>query len=141
MKTVLDYLNKHGKYEHDFKGRAFEIELIGERVLLTRENGKIHVIDANQKGWSIEADIQDILENDKIEIRFCNECGKPFDAGYIAGDGDWYCCEECFEGAMNETYGKGKWRPTEDEGENGGYYESLDGDEWEDTSIFYTEWY
>ena len=141
MKTIVDYLQTNKRYEHDVKGRAFDLELIGERVLLKRENGTQHIIDANQTGHDIEIAIQDILEHDKIEIRFCEECGKPFDAGYIAGDGDWYCCEECFEDAMNKTYGEGKWRPTEDEGEYGGYYESLDGDEWVDTSIYYTEWY
>ena len=42
---------------------------------------------------------------------------------------------------MNTTYGKGKWRPSEEEGENGGFYEfqACDGF-WEDTGIFYTEW-
>lgn len=141
MKTIVNYLKKHGKYEHDVKGRAFELELIGECILLRRENGKEHVISTNQKGWGIEIDIQNILEHDKIEIRFCEECGKPFDAGFIAGDGDWYCCEDCFDNAMDTTYGKGKWRPTDEEGEYGGCYEYLDGDEWVDTSIYYTEWY
>lgn len=141
MKTVLDYLKEHGKYEHDVKGRAFKLELIGERILLTRENGKEHVIDANQKGWDIAIDIQGILEHDKIEIRFCEECGKPFDAGFIAGDGDWYCCGSCFDEAMDKTYGEDKWRPTDEEGEYGGYYESFDGNIWVDTSIYYTEWY
>jgi hypothetical protein len=141
MKTILDYLIEHKRYEHDVRGRAFDMELIGECILLRRENGKEHVISANQKGWDIEIDIQNILEHDKIEIRFCEECGKPFDAGFIAGDGDWYCCEECFDGAMDITYGKGKWRPSEEEGENGGWYEALDEDEWVDTSVYYTEWY
>jgi len=141
MKTIIDYLKEHGKYEHDFGGRAFNLDLIGESILLTTERGKEHVILVNQKGWNIESDIRDALELDNIEIRFCEECGKPFDAGFIAGDGDWYCCEECFDGAMDTTYGKGKWRPSEEEGENGGWYENLDGDEWVDTGIYYTEWY
>lgn len=141
MKTVLAYLRKHGKYEHDFKGRDFKLELIGERILLKRHNGTEHVINANQEGYKIETAIQDILELDKIEIRFCEECGKPFDAGFMADDGSWYSCKECFETAMDNCYGKGKWRPSENEGEYGGWYESFDGNEWVDTSIFYTEWY
>lgn len=143
MKTIIDYLKEHGKYEHDFKGRAFELELndIDDQILLGC-NGNWVIINAKQKGWTIENDIREILEdNYGIQIRFCEECGKPFDAGFIAGDGDWYCCEECFDGAMDTTYGKGKWRPSEHEGEWGGWYEHLDGDKWEDTSIFYTEWY
>ena len=71
----------------------------------------------------------------------CEECGKPFDAGFIGGDGDWYCCGSCFDDAMDKTYGEGKWRPTDEEGEYGGFYENFDGDEWVDTSIYYTEWY
>lgn len=141
MKTVIDYLKKHRQYEHNFKGRYFTLELIDEDIILTRENGQEHIISVNQKGWDIEINIQDILELDGIEIRFCEECGTPFDAGFMANDGGWYSCEECFEDHMDRCYGKGKWRPSEYEGEDGGWYEYLDGDEWEDTSIFYTEWY
>ena len=141
MKTVLDYLKEHGKYEHDFMGRAFELEMKKDVIWLGC-NGEWVLINANQKGWTIENDIRAILEDDHgIEIRFCEECGIHFDAGFMAGDGDWYCCEECFEESKNKTYGKGKWRPSEYETEWGGWYEYLDGDEWEGTSIFYTEWY
>ena len=80
MKTVVDYLKEHGKYEHDVMGRAFEIELQGERILLGCD-GEWVLINAEQKGWIIESDIADILEGHHIEIRFCEECGKPFDAG------------------------------------------------------------
>lgn len=140
MKTVLDYLKQYKKYEHTFMGRAFELELTDTYIEL-RCNNKIYSIQLDQDGYEIATMIQTCLEDNKIEIRFCEECGKPFDAGFIAGDGDWYCCEECFDGAMNTTYGKGKWRPTDDEGEYGGYYEYLDDDEWVDTGIYYTEWY
>ena len=140
MKTVVDYLRTHKKYVHDFQGRYFELILKGNQILLNYDNGW-SVIKTDLDGYEVENAIAEILEDQKIEIRFCEECGKPFDAGFIAGDGDWYCCEECFDDAMNTTYGEGKWRPTKDEGEYGGYYESFDGDEWVDTSIFYTEWY
>ena len=140
MKTVVDYLKEHGKYEHDFKGRAFELILKGNQILLNYLDGWA-VINAEQEGYIVENSIAEILEDHKIEIRFCEECGKPFDAGFIAGDGDWYCCGSCFDDAMDKTYGEGKWRPTDEEGEYGGFYESFDGNVWEDTSIYYTEWY
>ena len=87
-------------------------------------------------------EIQDILYDEyNTEIRFCSECGVPYDAGYMQGDGEWYFCEECFEDAMNESYGEVKWRPSDSEGEYGGWYEyKTDSGEWEDTGIFYTEW-
>lgn len=140
MKTVVDYLKEHGKYEHDFEGRAFELILKGNQILLNHAEGWA-VIKTDLEDYEIENAIEEILEDHKIQIRFCEECGKPFDAGFIAGDGDWYCCEDCFDGAMDQTYGKGKWRPSESEGENGGWYEALDEDEWVDTSVYYTEWY
>ena len=140
MKTVIDYLREHGKYEHDFDGRDFELELSGKVILLTC-NGHEYVVHANQAGYEVAGLIQDILEDNKIEIRFCEDCGKPVDAGFIAGDGDWYCCQDCFDDAMDKDYGKGKWRPSENEGEYGGWYEYFDDGEWKDTSIFYTEWY
>ena len=140
MKTIVDYLKEHGKYEHDFEGRAFELILKGNQILLNHNEGWA-VIKTDLDDYEIEDAITEILEDHHVAIRFCEECGKPFDAGFIAGDGDWYCCEECFDGAMDTTYGKGKWRPSDEEGENGGWYETLDGDEWIDTSIYYTEWY
>ena len=140
MKTIIDYLKEHGKYEHDFEGRAFELILKGNQILLNYKDGWA-VIKTDLDGYEIEDAITEILEDHNIEIRFCEECGKPFDKGFIAGDGDWYSCEECFDGAMDTTYGKGKWRPSEEEGENGGWYEALDDDEWVDTSVYYTEWY
>lgn len=141
MKTILDYLKEHGKYEHDCQGRAFELELTDKDIKL-RCNDDVYSIQLSQTGYEVENIVQTVLEEDhKIEIRFCEECGIPFDAGFMAGDGDWYSCEECFDDAMDRTYGKSKWRPSEHEGEYGGWYEYLDGDEWADTSIFYTEWY
>ena len=42
---------------------------------------------------------------------------------------------------MDEDYGKGKWRASDEEGEYEGWYEYLNEDgEWEDTGVFYTEW-
>ena len=61
--------------------------------------------------------------------------------GCIAGDGWWYCCEECFETTMDNDYGKGKWRATKEEGKFGGFYEALNDEGiWEDTCIFWTQW-
>lgn len=140
MATIVDYLKKHVKYEHDVKGRAFELELNDKYIVLKCHN-EVYSILLGQTGHEVEMIIQTHLENHKIEIRFCEECGKPFDEGFVAEDGDWYCCEDCFDNAMDTTYGKGEWRPTKDEGEYGGYYEYLDEDEWVDTGIYYTEWY
>lgn len=138
MKTIVDYLIEHKEYEHDFKGREFKLELLGPNIILTH-NGKQYLVEQSDDSEYI---IQEILEDNKIEIRFCEECGKPFDAGFVADGGFWYCCEDCFDGAMDESYGKGKWRGTEEEGDYGGFYEYLNDDgEWEDTSIYYTEWY
>ena len=140
MKTILDFLMENG----DFLCYIGNLE-----VSFTPHFGCITMCVNGKKSHNIEAEnpygfqdiIQDILyEKYKTEIRFCEECGKPYDKGFVAGDGDWYCCEDCFEDAMNKTYGKDKWRGTEEEGCNGGYYESFDGNEWEDTGVFYTEW-
>jgi hypothetical protein len=140
MKDVVDYLKKHKQYKHDVMGRDFELELDGN-VITLRFHGHEWWI-AVKPNENPEYVIQDILEDEyKIEIRFCEECGKPFDAGFMAGDGDWYCCEECFESSMDESYGKGNWRGTDEEGVCGGFYEHLNDDEWLDTGVFYTEWY
>lgn len=140
MKTIVDYLNIKHIYEHNILGRDFILEL-ESKIITLKYHGHEWWIATNKSGQEIECIIQDILEECGMEIRFCEVCGKPFDAGFIAGDGDWYCCEECFEPTMDKDYGKGKWRGTDEEGEYGGFYEYLNDDgEWEDTGIYWTEW-
>lgn len=76
----------------------------------------------------------------EMEIRFCEECGKPYDRGFTAENGDWYCCEECFESTMDRDYGRGNWRAAKEEGAYGGWYETLRDGRWEDTGIYWTDW-
>lgn len=139
MKTILDYLKEHKRYEHDVQGRAFELILKENQILLNYKDGWV-VIKTDLEENEIENIITETLEEHNINIRFCEECGKPFDAGYTAGDGDWYCCEDCFVDAMDKNCGTGKWRPTNNEGQYGGFYEALEEDGWIDTGIYYTEW-
>ncbi len=140
MKTVVNYLKKNKKYIHNVMGRYFELELKGDNVILRVKDDEWE-IDACPPHHEVEYEIQEILEEHKIEIRFCEVCGMPFDAGFTTEDGGWYCCENCFEGAMDKDYGKGKWRGTDEEGEYGGFYEYFCCDEWEDTGIYWTHWY
>ena len=139
MKTIVDFLKEHTEYKEQFGNYEVLFEYHYPVISVTCENKKY---DIPAYSSFIACDrIQEFIEGfDGTEIRFCDECGKPYDKGFIAGDGDWYCCEDCFDGAMNETYGEGKWRGTDKEGSEGGYYEYFDGEEWEDTGIFYTEW-
>lgn len=141
-KTIVDYLKvDHPEATCYWEGNIgeYHIEIAfrkGKQLVLLCD-GDEYDIDLTNPNYAI----QDIMyDNYDTEIRFCDECGKPYDAGFMAGDGEYYCCEECFEPMMDRDYGKGKWRATEDEGYRGGFYEYLDGDEWEDTGIFYTEW-
>ena len=147
-KSFADYLKAKGKWEKEFanvnyttgESNAFviSVELTKTGYILT-DNGNKTYYPAHA---CIDEELQQYLyDKDKTEIRFCEECGIPYDKGFIAGDGDWYCCEDCFETAMNSYYGIGKWRPSEEEGYYGGWYEYLnDHEKWEDTSIYYTEW-
>ena len=141
MKTIVDFL-KENKYTDG------EIYKVGDVSFTTCEdsivlicNGDKWAIPQSYK-YGINDKIQSLLYNDyDIEMRYCDECGKPYDAGFMGGDGEWYCCEDCFEPMMDRNFGKGKWRPTEKEGRYGGYYEYLtDSGKWEDTGAFYTEW-
>ena len=139
MKTITDYLKQKKSLICDIGGYGVEFEL-KSRQLIMEVDGQRCVFNPYKP--DICCVVQTFFEDiTGMEIRFCDECGKPFDAGFISGDGDWYCCEECFESAMNKDYGEGKWRATEKEGIYGGFYERLnDGDEWEDTGIYWTEW-
>lgn len=138
MKTIIDYLKANKKFEGVIGNTDIKLEMFEDLLVMTRGT---HIHTCKIADYSdAESFIRDTLEANKIEVRFCEECGKPYDAGYIAGDGDWYCCEECFESVMDRDYGKGQWRGTNEEGEWGGYYEHFDGTEWVDTGIYYTEW-
>ena len=140
MKTIIDYLIQNHIYKHDTLGRDFILKLEG-KVITLKYHEHEWWIATNKSVQEIEYIIQDIIEEYGIEIRFCDECGKPFDAGFMMEDGCWYICDDCFEHAMNKEYGQGKWRATNKEGEWGGFYEHLnDYDEWEDTGIYWTEW-
>lgn len=141
MKGIVDYLKENGKYEHDAMGRNFTLEL-EDKVVTLRYKGHEWLIYV-RSNMQLEDEIIFLLEeNFGIEIRFCQTCGKPIDFGFMEYYGYFYSCEEHFEESMNEAYGEGKWRKSEHEGEHGGFYEFLDHDgEWEDTGIFYTEWY
>ena len=139
MKTVVDYLKKNKKYEHDVMDADFELEIIEDKIILKHGEDE-WLIDA-ETGLDAEYEIQEVLEQYGIEIRFCDECGSPMDQGFMVDDGSFYSCEDCFESAMDHAYGKGNWRSTDEEGEWGGYYEYLDVDVWEDTGIFWTHWY
>ena len=141
MKDIVCYLQDKKIYHHDVMDREFELELDGSDVLL-RFNDDEWIIPIGD-GSGVEREIRDILEDEyKIEIRFCDHCGIPIDCGYMIDDGSFYSCEECFEDIMDKYYGKDGWRDTDEEGEWGGYYEWLKSDgTWEDTGIFWTEWY
>lgn len=137
MKTVVDYLKENGKFVgYIGKHEVILIPLPG--YILMNLDGHNYPIDKHKAEYAI----QNILEEvDGTEIRFCEECGKPYDCGYMVDDGSWHCCEDCFEEAMDKCYGKGKWCGTEEEGCYGGFYENLQDDgTWEDTGVFYTEW-
>ena len=137
MKTIKDYLKANGSFKETIGSREIGFSLWNDDII-------IEVDDADAVDiYELEThyDIQDALEeNYGLEVRFCEECGKPYDAGFMAGDGDWYCCEDCFDDAMNTAYGVGNWRATEEPGEYDGFYEAFGNGVWEDTGIFYTEW-
>lgn len=109
-------------------------------IIMLRCNDVIHTKRITKDYNEVEA-ISNLLEIYELEVRFCEECGKPFDAGYVEGDGFWYCCEDCFYSAMNRIYGENRWRSTDMPGEWDGYYEFQNDDGvWTDTGIYYTEW-
>ena len=141
MRTVLDYLKENKKFEGMIGNINLKLKLFEDLLVVSRDT-YIHTCKVSNYSEAEEF-IEDILANHKVEVRFCEECGKPIDAGYIAGGGEWYCCEDCFKPAMDRDYGQGRWRGTDEEGVYGGYYEYLEedcDDEWEDTGIYYTEW-
>lgn len=81
----------------------------------------------------------------ETEMRYCTHCGKPIDCGMTTDDGDCYVHEDCFEEYMDKTYGKGNWKSTDGDKEDGagGYYLVRDDEnsEWYGSGIYYTEWY
>lgn len=138
MKTVVDYLKANEKYEEEIAGYNVKLKLVGEDIVMQVDNDPEYWIDASDA----DSEIQDILyKNYRAEIRFCEVCGIPYDMGFVAGDGEWYCCQNCFGPVMDKDYGEEGWRRSDEEGEYGGYYEHRNADgEWIDTGVYYTEW-
>ena len=140
MKTIANFLREN-KYTDNkiYEVGDVSFTMYGSTVMITYD-GEVWGVPASC--LDVNREVQDLLyDHYGIEMRFCDECGKPYDAGFMGGDGEWYCCEDCFEPMMDRDFGKGKWRPTEKEGMYGGYYEYLtDSGKWRDTGAFYTEW-
>jgi hypothetical protein len=140
MKTIVNFLKENG-YTNDKIYEVGDVSFtIHGNTVVVSYNGDVWGIPASRTDINIK--VQDLLYDCyDVEMRYCDECGKPYDAGFMGGDGEWYCCEDCFEPMMDRDFGKGKWRPTEKEGMYGGYYEYLtDSGKWRDTGAFYTEW-
>lgn len=75
-------------------------------------------------------------------MRTCEKCGQEITQGFTTDEGDFYCCEECFEEYMDSTYGKHRWMEINDDG-CGGYYISTDDSYvggYYGTGIYWTEW-
>ncbi len=140
MKTVVDYLIEHKIYEESIANHDVKLKLAKKTIVMTVDGDRYLIKRFGEV--SPETEIRAILEDIYgANIRFCDACGIPYDMGFIACDGDWYCCQSCFDKELNDAYGKDGWRESEDEGEYGGYYEFLNSNgEWEDTGIYYTEW-
>lgn len=144
-KALFDFMKEKKKYEFDDfvfdEEKRFRNKLIwesGKLFFTVGKTNKMYLVKS-------EDDFIDIYEQDtKLEIRICDICGSPMQSGFTDDDGDFYCCsDECFKIDMNERYGEGKWRATEDgeENEYGGYYEYLNkNNEWVSEPSYYTEW-
>ena len=140
MKTIANFLKENGYIDDNVYEVGDSSFAIHNGTVMVSYEGETWGIPASRGG--VNTEVQDILyDNYEIEMRFCDECGRPYDAGFMAGDGDYYCCEDCFEPMMNREYGENNWKVTEDEGYRGGFYAYLDGNKWEDTGFYYTEWY
>lgn len=76
------------------------------------------------------------------EFRICMECGLPMYDGMTNLE-RVYTHEECFKSWMDTNCPDG-WRLNQhedDERWDGGYYDEVIDGEWQDTGIFYTQWY
>lgn len=140
MKTVVDYLQAHEKYEEEIAGYNVTLRLTKKLIIMTVDEDTYRI--KKDGDISPETQIKYILDElYEANIRFCEICGVPYDMGFVAGDGEWYCCQSCFGPVMDKDYGKYGWRDTDEEGEYGGYYEYQDAHgHWIDTGIYYTEW-
>lgn len=145
MKTLTNFMNELGS-------KRFELDYPDGYIEVFNSNGKMYAEGKNFKDDIVVTfafeDQDDLLEKCEsilgFEVRFCDYCGCPFNAGYTDDDADFYNCEECFPKDMDERYGKGNWRAYDDDGDcnyMGGYYEFYRDGEWQSEPSYYTEWF
>jgi len=88
--------------------------------------------------------LMNYLEKECEDIRICNECGYPMQEGWVYENSyEHYCSKECYTADANRTWGKGNWRITGRENEEGGFLEFLDENDgqWEPLKFYWTYWY
>lgn len=81
-------------------------------IFIMNEDGDLEVTVKGK--YIIDADdicnISQFIEKFKLpELRFCEHCGKPMQAGYVLENGMDYACTECFPFMMDEEYGVNRW--------------------------------
>lgn len=139
MKTIVDYLKQHKQFTGEIGGYKLKLKLENLNIIMEVEDMIYCKVNVNRS--DVCETLQYLFESiTEMEIRFCEKCGKPYDRGFTAEYVDWYCCEECFESAMDRDCGRGNWRAAKEEGVYGGWYETLRDGRWEDTGIYWTEW-
>ena len=133
MSSWLEYLKKQKTLGLSDDGHVYasvEVTPAGELQLTA-------IMDMTEESAGY---IEDFLRTSGCEpLRICMVCGRPLTQGYT-DEGDFYCCEEHFNDAM-ESYFSENYREVENDG-CGGYYEYWDEyrDRYAPTGVYYTEW-
>lgn len=127
--TIFDMLNAGGSWHTS--GKWFNDNILD---FTDREVDSFY--------WDKNNIVKIYLSKEKESPRICSICGKEMSAGWYDEEvGEYICCEEEFKKYMDDLFGAGNWRPTEDENTSV-LFEYLDHEtgEWEGYDIYYIEW-
>ena len=83
-KTIVDFLRENGQFKGCFNGYEIILEPADNYIFVMEVSDGDKLNDKYMVPISrtIMYEIQDLLYDEyDIEIRFCSECGKPYDAG------------------------------------------------------------
>lgn len=98
VRTIVDDVFRNAHDEWEVKNRKF----VKDNPKLWEEIGKKLFYEPMER---LKTALMNPVDEEFDNMRFCDDCGKPFEEGYCLDAEEYYCSEEC----LHKHYTRGQW--------------------------------